>query len=746
MSDFRGTKVLMALMGMEIGGAETHVLELCKALKKQGLDVYVMSNGGVYESELLAAGIQHFKAPLHNKKLRNLVASYLGLKRVIVDHDIKLVHAHARIPAFLCGLLQKKLHFTFVTTAHAMFNNAHIYRILTNFGDASIAIADDIKQNLLENYRMPSDKVFLTVNGINTETFGDKDVDCSGVLREFDLETYHKKIVNVSRMDKDMSHAAHRLIEIAPEMYQKNPNSRIIIVGDGNDFEAVKAKAAVANTTIGTQYIVVTGTRTDVPKFLAAADVFVGVSRSALEAMACGKPVILSGGQGHQGVFEPATLAAAVANNFTCRGTAPVTMEGLKRDVFALMDASDDKLAELAKFGRKMVADNYSIEKMATDTLGLYTAVRKCPRPINALVSGYYGSNNHGDDALLRSIVEDLREIEPKIRITAISKRPKETQEIYEVDTLHRFNFVKIRKALKRTNTLIMGGGSLIQDLTSTRSLAYYTFVMNQAHKRRAKIMLYANGIGPLVSEKSKRRAVAALENVENITLRDTQSLMTLHELGLKNDAISVTADAAFGFRQADFEGGRALLDKIQLTGKKYFCVSIRSWRTLKDDFIGEMSVFCDFMVEKYGLHPLFIPMQPSNDAEISTKILERVRQKGYFIEEEFSIEEILAIISGGEFLIGMRLHSIIYGANAGVPLIGLVYDPKVAAMMDVLGQKHYLDLDEISAMMLVGLCEQVMKRRDEIVAELADKTEQLAQEAAKNAVIAHNIIDRDLF
>jgi len=269
---------------------------------------------------------------------------------------------------------------------------------------------------------------------------------------------------------------------------------------------------------------------------------------------------------------------------------------------------------------------------------------------------------------------------------------------------------------------------------------------MNQAHKRRAKIMLYANGIGPLVSEKSKRRAVAALENVENITLRDTQSLMTLHELGLKNDAISVTADAAFGFRQADFEGGRALLDKIQLTGKKYFCVSIRSWRTLKDDFIGEMSVFCDFMVEKYGLHPLFIPMQPSNDAEISTKILERVRQKGYFIEEEFSIEEILAIISGGEFLIGMRLHSIIYGANAGVPLIGLVYDPKVAAMMDVLGQKHYLDLDEISAMMLVGLCEQVMKRRDEIVAELADKTEQLAQEAAKNAVIAHNIIDRDLF
>ena len=54
MNSFEGTKVLMALMGMEIGGAETHVLELCKELKKQGLDIYVASNGGVYEAELIA--------------------------------------------------------------------------------------------------------------------------------------------------------------------------------------------------------------------------------------------------------------------------------------------------------------------------------------------------------------------------------------------------------------------------------------------------------------------------------------------------------------------------------------------------------------------------------------------------------------------------------------------------------------------------------------------------------------------
>ncbi|MDR2166818.1 MAG: polysaccharide pyruvyl transferase CsaB [Clostridiales bacterium] len=745
MNSFEGIKVLMALMGMDIGGAETHVLELCKELKKHGLDVYVVSNGGVYEGELIAHGIKHFRAPLHNKKIKNLVASYLGLRRIIMENDIRLVHAHARIPAFLCGMLQKKLHFTFVTTAHALFSNAIAYRILTNFGDASIAIAEDIKENLVKNYRMRDKSVLLTVNGINIDTFGSK-VDFSDILKEFNLEDGHTKIVNISRMDKDMSHAAHRLIEIAPAIFEKNPNCRIIIVGSGNDLEAVAAKADAVNSTLGIRFIIITGTRTDVPKLLASADIFVGVSRSALEAMAAAKPVILAGGQGFLGVFDRQMRDEAVKTNFTCRGHSEVNQENLKRAIFSLMDASPDKIRELGEYAREMVQNDYSVEKMAVDTLGLYTAVRKAKKPIDALISGYYGSNNHGDDALLSAITEDLRKINPDIKIAVISKRPGETKEIYGVDTLYRFNFPGIIRALKRTNLLIMGGGSLIQDLTSTRSLVYYVYVMNQAAKHRAKIMLYANGIGPLKLEKNKRRALAALEKAEKITLRDAQSRQTLDTLGLKNSNVIVTADAAFRFKTADYEGAAALLDDIRLTGKKYFCVSIRGWRSLKEDFVPEMAVFCDYMVEKYGLSPLFIPMQPSNDAEISTKILEKVKNQGYYLEQEFTIQEILAIVAGAEFMVGMRLHSIIYGANVATPVIGLVYDPKVSAMMQGLGQIYYMNPEDVSAMHLITLAEKVMENRDGIAATLAEVTKELEQKSAENAVIAHDIINRDLF
>ncbi|MCL2353899.1 MAG: polysaccharide pyruvyl transferase CsaB [Defluviitaleaceae bacterium] len=745
MNSFENTKVLMALMGMEIGGAETHVLELCKALKTKGMDVYVVSNGGVYEKELIEHGIKHFKAPLHNKSPKNLVASYLGLKRIIIDNNIKLVHAHARIPAFLCGMLQKKLGFTFVTTAHAMFNNAVAYRLLTNFGDASLAIAEDIKENLLSNYKMDRGRVFLTINGINTDTFGEVQ-PFDHVMREFNLEPHHQKIVNISRMDKDMSQAAHKLIEIAPAIYEKNPNARIIIVGGGNDLDGVAARAKAANDALGEAVVIVTGTRTDVPQFLSLGNIFVGVSRSALEAMACGLPVVLAGGQGYLGTFTPEIRDEAIKTNFTCRGHEEVMGEDLKADIFSLMDASPNKIKEIATHAKEMVQQEYSVDRMAEDTLRLYRSVRKSERPIDALISGYYGSNNHGDDALLRAIVEDLRNIKPNIRISVISKRPKETKEIYKVDTLYRFNFWKIVKTIKQSNLLIMGGGSLMQDLTSTRSLIYYIFVMNRAAKHGAKTMLYANGIGPLTQENNKRRAVNALRKAEKITLRDKASKETLASLGFESDNVQVTADAAFRFREGDQEGATRLLDDVQIYNKQFFCVSVRAWKDLKSDFITEMAVFCDYMVEKYGLHPLFIPMQPSNDAEISTKILEKQKNRGFYLEKDFTIEEIIAIASRAEFVLGMRLHSIIYGANANTPVIGLVYDPKVSAMLDALGQSYYIDLKDIDSMRLITMAEEIMDKRDEIKSKLAATTQVLFEKSKKNPTSAHDIIDRDLF
>ena len=110
----KNKKVLLTTMAMDIGGAETHILELAKGLQRAGYEVSVASNGGAYEEELKVNGIKHFNIPLHNKKPWNVIKSYYTLKSIIINEHIDIVHAHARIPAFLCGLIHKK------------YNNLHL--------------------------------------------------------------------------------------------------------------------------------------------------------------------------------------------------------------------------------------------------------------------------------------------------------------------------------------------------------------------------------------------------------------------------------------------------------------------------------------------------------------------------------------------------------------------------------------------------------------------------------------------
>ena len=113
-------KILMATMGLDIGGAETHIVELSKELKHRGHEIAVVSNGGVYVPEITAAGIRHYEAPLHRRTLSDMRRSLAVLREVIRTEKPDVVHAHARIPAFLCGRLQKSMGFPFVTSCHGV--------------------------------------------------------------------------------------------------------------------------------------------------------------------------------------------------------------------------------------------------------------------------------------------------------------------------------------------------------------------------------------------------------------------------------------------------------------------------------------------------------------------------------------------------------------------------------------------------------------------------------------------------
>lgn len=361
-------------MQLNIGGAETHVVELAKELKRRGYYVVVTSKGGVYVEELEKAGIKHYVVPLQNKNPINMWKAYKTLKDIIINENIEIVHSHARIPSFILGKLHKRMKFPFVTTAHWVFTTKYGLKYITDWGQYTIAVSDDIKKYLMDNYKIPQSHIKVTINGIDTDKFS-PDTDKASAMREFGISSDDWLITYVSRMDEDRSLALKQLMEILPTL--DIPNLKVLAVGGGNDFENVKQLAEKTNNIMGREAIMLTGPRTDINKLVAPAKLFVGVSRAALEAMAAEKPSIIAGNEGYIGLFDKSKLAVGIKTNFCCRNCKESSPELIKADIEKFYNMPADKQDALGSYGREMVKRFYSVEKMAQDCIDVYDIALK---------------------------------------------------------------------------------------------------------------------------------------------------------------------------------------------------------------------------------------------------------------------------------------------------------------------------------------------------------------------------------
>ncbi len=374
MEESEKMNILMALMQLDIGGAETHVVELSKELKRRGHNIVIVSRGGVYQAELEAAGIKHYEAPLHSKKPNDMLAAKKILKNIIENEKIDLVHSHTRISSFILGKLHKKMKFPFVTTAHWIFDTRFGLKYLTDWGQKALAVSEDIKEYLMKNYKMPEKDITVTVNGIDVEKFS-KDTDKKPVMDEFEIKEEDNLVVYVSRMDQSRSLVAHQLIESVVRLDNIVENLKCIIAGDGDDFENVKKEAFEANNKLGRDAIMLAGARVDIDKLVAPAKLFVGVSRAALEAMASEKPTIIAGNEGYVGLFSEDKLDVCLETNFCLRGCEMSTTDLLAQDIGAFFGLWEEDQEKLGQYGREIVVKHYSVKRMADDAEKVYEEV-----------------------------------------------------------------------------------------------------------------------------------------------------------------------------------------------------------------------------------------------------------------------------------------------------------------------------------------------------------------------------------
>lgn len=305
------------------------------------------------------------------------------------------------------------------------------------------------------------------------------------------------------------------------------------------------------------------------------------------------------------------------------------------------------------------------------------------------LISGYYGFGNMGDEAILSAMVTSLRADIPNIDITVGSFRPAETEKKYGVKAIPR-SIRSIRHALKNTDLFISGGGGLLQDVTSVRSLMYYCLLLVLARIERVPVMIYGQGIGPIRRTLSKILVRLALSGCDTIAVRDAESKALLQGIGVRRDIV-VTADPALLLKPAQ-------VSKLKDLHRPIVGFALRAWQGIDFD---HMAGLADEISRKLGASIAFLPFHAKRDHSVAEQIAGRMDKKPVIVDDIDLPSEALGVVGELDTLIGMRLHSTIFAAIQGVPFIPIAYDPKVKGFSALVGAPepvlcHNIGVDEI--------------------------------------------------
>ncbi|NLL81694.1 MAG: polysaccharide pyruvyl transferase CsaB, partial [Tissierellia bacterium] len=270
----------------------------------------------------------------------------------------------------------------------------------------------------------------------------------------------------------------------------------------------------------------------------------------------------------------------------------------------------------------------------------------------------------------------------------------------------------------------------------------YYLTVMSLAKIMNKKVMVYANGIGPINKKTNRMITKKVLNKVDLITLRDVMSREYLDEIGVSNKNISITADPVYTLEPAS----KTIIENILLDEgipkrETLIGISIREWE--KAGYL-EVSIaeVVDYLIKRYNANVLLIPMHYPEDLNIGKRVLDLVNEEGcYLLKQKYSVEEIMGIIKELDMIIAMRLHSLIYAVTQSVPMVGLVYDPKVEGLLNSLGMNYMCNVEDLCVEDLISNIDYVWENKDTIKNDLEKQSKSFRQLALKNVSLAYDIL-----
>ena len=707
-------KVIHLISGGDSGGAKTHVLSLLQNLNKTITAQLVCFRDGPFAEEARAMGIPTMICGGNNiPHLRRELAAYIR------QGGYQLIHCHGSRANMIGALLRKPTGLPVVSTVHSDYKLDYMGRPFARltFGainawalrhlDYRIGVSDAMVDLLIDR-GFPPDRFYAIYNGIDF-TPAPSQGDRLAYLRGLGADVEENSVVVgiAARLNpvKDMS----TLIRGFAEGHKSCPRLRLVIAGDGE--ERQKLENLAKELGVEKEVTFAGWISGGMDRFYSALDV------NALTSLSETFPYALTEGAR----FHLATVATAVGgipylidqdvNGYLF---TPGDWQTLGRYLAAL--GNDDALRH--EMGEKLyekASSKFSIQSTVDTQLHIYEEIiRRHNRPKRdrdgVVICGAYGRGNAGDDAILEAILQEMRSIDPDMPITVLTKDPKATRLTYRVRTAGRMDVLTWKKAMRHAGLYINGGGSLIQDVTSRRSLWFYLHNIQAAHKAGCKVQMYGCGIGPVLREQHRKLAASVLNaSVDVITLREPDSLKELQSMGVTKPEILLTADPALTLPAASEDEIDSVLLRAGIPPHgKYLCFALRNWKGFED----KAPLFAQaakYAYETYGLTPVFAAVEKHLDPVAGRLAAAGLDIPHYFLDDAGSAGTIIGALSRMQAVVSMRLHALIFAAGQGIPLAGVVYDPKVSAFLRYIGQENFLDLDALTADALKAMIDRMV-------------------------------------
>lgn len=343
------------------------------------------------------------------------------------------------------------------------------------------------------------------------------------------------------------------------------------------------------------------------------------------------------------------------------------------------------------------------------------------------LISGYYGFNNTGDEAMIETLSIELAK--KNYRLVVLSSNPERTKELYNVEAYDRYNFFEIIKAIRKTDILISGGGTLFQDITSKKSIWYYLGIVKLAQLMGKKICIAYQGMGPINTKFYRWMTKKTLnkKSVKLIALRDKHAYEYAKEMGINEEKMVLSSDMIFMMKPPAKERSLKILnDNVhnKKDDEKLIGFSVREWKDKdRTDLFAEVA---DKLVEKYNARIVFFPFHKPKDAEISKIIMHKMKHedKTVLIPNRYLPSEILGTMGLMDVNIGVRLHALVFSALMNVPTIGISYEPKIDGFLEMINMTPVCTYENISVEKILEKVDSFMANKE---VNYASKTSEFA-------------------